>query len=545
MFLIVYLLCLHGVHNLHHLIISVVMQYNNHQDQHQEAQATNHQSLPKKSTRKKTAPFVDNRAKTVAQRKLQETANNSPQVKKTAQLQAIADNHVAQSQHSIQKKENYSMSVHEPKRTNNTGLPDNLKSGIENLSGYTMDDVKVHYNSDKPAQLQAHAYAQGTDIHLGSRQEKHLPHEAWHVVQQKQGRVKPTIQMKGKVNVNDDAGLEKEADVMGSNALKIVPDEQNTVDSTLSTSSTLQKNNSVISSLSSTVQLAGDPEGMLPKHPEGGIAFTFHHIIPENKLKAAWNKIKESQQGTNPLEDPQNKGSMLSGFEATLKKGYSTFFDSAVLNIQNDLEKEFSPRYLNYLKDGVVPSSEKILTIVKKLCNPANNEIKTSTDAAKLVMAEDHQNDLEDVRDSFNKWTKAVDVTEDTAKSVETSISDNETLQHMIEWLPGNIHRGPTNRIAPGGSGYNADIDDGGANFETSAQHLVTAEHWRALLALDTAIDNVTTEANQENIIALSTALETLSKYSLTEYDEAKWKLCEVEGRQGKYEIIPGLNWKH
>ena len=94
------------------------------------------------------------------------------------------------------------------KKENNTGLPDDLKSGIENLSGYAMDDVKVHYNSDKPTQLNAHAYAQGTDIHLASGQEKHLPHEAWHVVQQKQGRVQPTMQMKGKVNINDDEDLE-------------------------------------------------------------------------------------------------------------------------------------------------------------------------------------------------------------------------------------------------------------------------------------------------------------------------------------------------
>jgi hypothetical protein len=101
---------------------------------------------------------------------------------------------------------------------NNTGLPDNLKSGIENLSGYSMDDVKVHFNSDKPAQLNAHAYAQGTDIHVAPGQEQHLPHEAWHVVQQKQGRVQPTMQMKAGVPVNDDAGLENEADVMGAKA---------------------------------------------------------------------------------------------------------------------------------------------------------------------------------------------------------------------------------------------------------------------------------------------------------------------------------------
>ncbi|GAA0873876.1 hypothetical protein GCM10009118_02840 [Wandonia haliotis] len=107
------------------------------------------------------------------------------------------------------------------RKPNNTGLPDNLKSGIENLSGYSMDDVKVHYNSSQPATLQAHAYAQGTDIHVAPGQEKHLAHEAWHVVQQKQGRVKPTMQMKGTVPVNDDAGLEKEADVMGAKALQM------------------------------------------------------------------------------------------------------------------------------------------------------------------------------------------------------------------------------------------------------------------------------------------------------------------------------------
>ncbi|MFT5757565.1 MAG: hypothetical protein ACI9LM_002301 [Alteromonadaceae bacterium] len=105
-------------------------------------------------------------------------------------------------------------------KSNNTGLPDQLKSGIEQLSGYSMNDVKVHRNSSKPAQLNAHAYAQGTDIHLGPGQERHLPHEAWHVVQQKQGRVKPTLQMKSGVPVNDNAGLEKEADVMGEKALQ-------------------------------------------------------------------------------------------------------------------------------------------------------------------------------------------------------------------------------------------------------------------------------------------------------------------------------------
>jgi|GEM_PF-1498756 len=98
------------------------------------------------------------------------------------------------------------------------GLPDGLKAGIENLSGFSMDDVKVHRNSSKPAQIQAHAYAQGSDIHLAPGQDKHLPHEAWHVVQQKQGRVKATTQLKSNVPLNTDLFLEKEADTMGEKA---------------------------------------------------------------------------------------------------------------------------------------------------------------------------------------------------------------------------------------------------------------------------------------------------------------------------------------
>ncbi|GAA4055301.1 hypothetical protein GCM10022409_48070 [Hymenobacter glaciei] len=137
--------------------------------------------------------MTDNRATAVQQRKMQEAIASSPR-QQAQQLKA-----------------------------NKTGLPDQLKAGVENLSGHSLDDVQVHYNSAKPADLQAHAYAQGTDIHLAPGQEQHLPHEAWHVVQQKQGRVKPTTQLKGQHPINDDAGLEAEADAMGTKAAQRMP----------------------------------------------------------------------------------------------------------------------------------------------------------------------------------------------------------------------------------------------------------------------------------------------------------------------------------
>jgi len=95
-----------------------------------------------------------------------------------------------------------------------SGLPAPLQAGIEQLSGLAMDDIRVHRNSAEPAKLGALAYTRGSDIHLGPGQERHLPHEAWHVVQQKQGRVRATTQLKSGAAVNDDSALEREADAV-------------------------------------------------------------------------------------------------------------------------------------------------------------------------------------------------------------------------------------------------------------------------------------------------------------------------------------------
>jgi Domain of unknown function (DUF4157) len=107
---------------------------------------------------------------------------------------------------------------------NRTGMPDPLKTGIESLSGMDLSEVRVHANSAKPAEVQALAYAQGNDIHLAPGQETHLPHEAWHVVQQRQGRVQPTMHAAG-VAINEDPALESEADAMGVHATRHRPEE--------------------------------------------------------------------------------------------------------------------------------------------------------------------------------------------------------------------------------------------------------------------------------------------------------------------------------
>jgi hypothetical protein len=195
------------------------------------------------------AAVADRSSQVSQSRALQELANRSPQVRRLRALQEMANGSPrVQAQLKLRDEINNSPRVQELRvaaimnhaqppvtqprikeeeipaqretTSNRTGLPDRLKSGVESLSGISLDDVKVHYNSDKPAQLNAMAYAQGTDIHVAPGQEKHLPHEAWHIVQQAQGRVQPTMQMKNGVPVNDDQALEQEANVMGGKSLQ-------------------------------------------------------------------------------------------------------------------------------------------------------------------------------------------------------------------------------------------------------------------------------------------------------------------------------------
>lgn len=167
--------------------------------------------------------MVDASPTTTAQRKLAGMIHTSPAM--TVQHKAVEGVYASPIQRQEAEEalqENPAQRAEAPAKPNHTGLPDNLKRGIESLSGLSMDNVRVHYNSSQPAQLNALAYAQGTDIHVASGQERHLPHEAWHIVQQAQGRVKPTMQMKEGVPVNDDKGLESEADVMGERAARVL-----------------------------------------------------------------------------------------------------------------------------------------------------------------------------------------------------------------------------------------------------------------------------------------------------------------------------------
>lgn len=144
--------------------------------------------------------------------------------------------------HSFSTKRNASQ--HQPfqlNQANNTGLPDQLKSGVEQLSGHNLDDVRVQFNSSEPAAVQAHAFARGNEIHVAPGQEQHLPEEAWHVTQQKAGRVKANTEVGGQP-VNDQEHLETEARSMGNKAMQLHASGETQAPKSSTTSSAMQRN---------------------------------------------------------------------------------------------------------------------------------------------------------------------------------------------------------------------------------------------------------------------------------------------------------------
>lgn len=105
-------------------------------------------------------------------------------------------------------------------------MPEEVQAKMEGAFGADFSGVRIHEGPRSEA-LGARAYTQGKDVHFapgeyqpGSQSgQELLGHELAHVVQQSQGRVSATTQAKG-VAVNDDAGLETEADAMGAKAAR-------------------------------------------------------------------------------------------------------------------------------------------------------------------------------------------------------------------------------------------------------------------------------------------------------------------------------------
>ena len=101
-------------------------------------------------------------------------------------------------------------------------LPPTIQKEYEKKSGVPLDDVRVHYNSEKPDRTNADAYAYGSNIFMRSAANILLEHEIGHVIQQKLGMVSP-MQTIGTTPISTSDRLERTANSLGNLQIEGTP----------------------------------------------------------------------------------------------------------------------------------------------------------------------------------------------------------------------------------------------------------------------------------------------------------------------------------
>ena len=299
-----------------------------------------------------------------------------------------------------------------------SSIQHNLRAGLEKISGVDLSDVKVHQNSDKPQQVGALAYTQGNDIHIAPGQEKHLPHEGWHAVQQKQGVVKPTLQMKSGTLVNDDAGLEKEADDMG----RIATEEGRSLLNTQQLSSKVTQPQLSEGKIIQRVETKGQTYIVKKGDTLGGIAIKYNVSVDElvklNKLKNENEIIKVGQALKLPPNAKLNPEVKSEGNTYIVKKGDTLGGIAIKYNVSVDeLVK------LNKLKN-----ENEIIKVGQALKLPPNAklnpEVKSEGNTSK-DKPEEQRNSSVDNNKKNEDSSKETSNSSDTKGTVNDSIISN------------------------------------------------------------------------------------------------------------------------
>lgn len=376
------------------------------QEEHKEQAVSNSASSTLEKGVEATGLYEDLRTSKKQNLQLQRKANKSVASKHITQLQNMADATASFSPTVIQKK-------------SSDTLPKQLQTGIESLSGESMHDVKVHYNSSEPKQLNAHAYAQGTDIHVAPGQEKHLPHEAWHVVQQKQGRVKPTKQLK-KINTP------KEADI-----------EENNIQETHETMDKEAKSSSAEAT---------------PAPPPSDNNTKPNNTIPNKTIQRAANLPaldnskpfnKDDVDALEPQETGANKAIELEGKLTTVAKIKGFFGKNSTWDKFTVLAQKFNNSKEVMEKRGMLPQlkalAEEWMRRHEEDKKDENIDAKTNTITAFLNSLKSNQEDIITAYHNLDqKMIGIVSAPVEKRHEFQTAINDYKVIHTLIETFKSN-----------------------------------------------------------------------------------------------------------
>ncbi len=149
-------------------------------------------------------------------------------------------------------------------------MPAKVQSKMENSLEEDFSNVTIHKNSESATAMGAQAYAQGNNVHFApgkynpetTKGQELLGHELTHVKQQRAGKVKPTKQTE-RFALNDDQGLENEAEKMGAQAAKGETTQKKSSASkkqTITSAPVQQKQANKQVNATSPIQLSLDPQ---------------------------------------------------------------------------------------------------------------------------------------------------------------------------------------------------------------------------------------------------------------------------------------------
>jgi Domain of unknown function (DUF4157) len=368
-------------------------------------------------------------------------------------------------------------------RGSGQSLDANLQKSMGQAMGADFSGVKVHTDSQSDQlnkSIQAKAFTTGQDLFF--RQGAYEPssrggqeliaHELTHVVQQNGGEVqRSTITSKFKQNSVSNMGL---------------------------------------------LQRAGDPEGLMKEHHASG--FTYHHIIPENKLHTLWNLLSENN----------HLALLQTGLKSVTKRGLEQFNEAGLSNIKLDLKKEISEIVNDW-------SDEKYEEIMAEACAGKSSELLANQFFPGLEKdTHEFHSSYRNIINIFNKRFKVMGQT--TGDKITSTVgaegseylgddSAKETVQKLLMWMPGNIHRGPSKRFTPKDKGFDKDLDDGGDSFEEAAKQIISSTQFETVQSLNTNIDKYVANPSDTSVLAtIGNLLDQMKSFSVTDYDASQWE---------------------
>jgi hypothetical protein len=271
----------------------------------------------------------------------------------------------------------------------------------------------------------------------------------------------------------------------------------------------------------SVVQRAGDPEGLMPEHHATN--FTYHHIIPENKLHKLWET----------LEEHQHTSLLKAGLKSVASRGIDQLKSAALGNIKLDLKKEINEVVGTW-------DDDKYKAIVDEAVEGSNSETLVNKYFPGLEKStHEYHSSYLPIKASFNKRFKVLGQTKgsDVAKSVGADgagfLADGAAktaVNQLLMWMPGNIHRGPSKRFTPKDSGWKKALDDGGDGFEDAAAKIISGGQFATLKSLNEKIDAYLGDpTSTAPLTDIGTLLDAMKSYSVTEYNPDQW----VEATEG------------